>query len=199
MAKERARNYQASEAMQIVRNRDTDPDTFVDFVRRFPSFASIVIAEDFEALVSSIPFGSARQFDKAVWAFMTDGLEETDDGDDEDEAEVEEEEEKPEPKKSGKKKKEEPEEEAEAEGKYAGLSTKELYELCKKAELKVKTRQPAEYYIEKLEYADSRKAKEEPAEDEGWEEEEKPAKAKGKKAAKAEEEDTEADDEDWDF
>lgn len=167
-----ARNYQAKEAFDIIKNRFNDPDTYVDFVRKFPSFAGAILSNDMETLVKGIPFGSARQFDKSIWGVL-----------------------------NGEGKEEETEASSEEEGngdsKYAGMSPKKLFALCQEAGLKVKEKQPAEYYIEKLEYADKKKGTGKKAAveaDDDWDEEdEKPAKGKGK--AKQEE----PDDDDWDF
>lgn len=196
-----ARNYQAKEAFDIIKNRFNDPDTYVDFVRKFPGFAGAILSGDIETLCKGIPFGSARQFDKSIWDLLNGEEEETEassEEDGEDEAPVE----KPaKGKGKGKAKQEEPEEEDEdggEESKYAGMSPKKLFALCQEAGLKVKEKQPAEYYIEKLEYADKKKGtgKKAAAEaDDDWDEDEKPAKGKGKGKAKQEE----SDDDDWDF
>lgn len=115
----------------------------------------------------------------------------------------------------------EAEEEAEDEepSKYAGMKPKVLYDMCVKSGLKVKTQQEASYYIEKLEYVDKKNAeaaaakekkakeklaftpknaakaeKNEKAEDDWDEDEEKPAPVKaGKPKADKSKED------DWDF
>lgn len=180
------KNYQAKEAFDIIKNRFNDPDTFVDFVRKFPCFAGVILSGDMETLCKGIPFGSARQFDKSIWNLLNGEGEE-------EEAEVS------------------SEEDGDDGGKYAGMSPKKLFTLCQEAGLKVKEKQPAEYYIEKLEYADKKKGTGKKAvaepEDDDWDDEdedEKPAKGKGKakKPAKKPEPEVEADDddeEDWDF
>ena len=201
-----ARNYQAKEAYKIIQNRFKDPDTYVDFVRKFPGLAGAILSGDMETLCNGIPFGSARQFDKAIWDYLNGGeTAEPSDSDDEEE-EVEEQEEKKQSKDKGKGKKKEPEPEAEddeEDGKYAGMSPKKLYALCQERKLKVKEKQEAAYYIEKLEYADKRDGgKKVEAEEEAWgddEEEEKPKeKAKGKAKGKKKDEDDD-EDENWDF
>lgn len=187
-------NYQANEAYDIIKNRFNDPDTFVDFVRKFPGFAAVLLSGDMETLCKGIPFGSARQFDKSIWGVLNgEGKEEESEVSNEEEEETEASNEK----------------EGDGDSKYAGMSPKKLFTLCQEAGLKVKEKQPAEYYIEKLEYADKKKAATEPeeTEDDDWgDEDEKPAKGKGKgkgktkkeakKEAKKEEDD---DDDDWDF
>lgn len=207
-----ARNYQAKEAFHIIENRFNDPDTYVDFVRKFPGFAGAILSNDIETICKGIPFGSARQFDKSIWDVLNGAETEAPSEDDgEDEAEEEVKDEKP-AKGKGKGKAKEPEVKTEDEGegedededegeesKYAGMSPKKLFTLCQKAGLKVKEKQPVEYYVEKLEYADKKKGtgKKAEAEDEGWDDEdEKPAKGKGKGKAKESKED---DEDDWDF
>lgn len=175
-----ARNYQAKEAFDIIKNRVNDPDTYVDFVRKFPGFAGAILSGDMETLCKGIPFGSARQFDKSIWEVLNGA---------ETEASTEETEE---------------DEDKGEDSKYVGMSPKKLFALCQEAGLKVKEKQPAEYYIEKLEYADKKKGtgKKAEVEDDDWDDEdEKPAKGKGKSKAKAKEKEPEAedDDDDWDF
>jgi hypothetical protein len=189
------KNYQANEAYDIIKNRFNDPDTYVDFVKKFPGFAGVILSGDMETLCKGIPFGSARQFDKSIWGVLSG------------EVEAEEEETETSSEEDGEK-------EGDGDSKYAGMSPKKLFALCQKAGLKVKEKQPAEYYIEKLEYADKKegtgkKAAVEP-EDDDWDDEdedEKPAKGKDKakktaKKAKKPEPEVEADDDDdddWDF
>lgn len=220
-----ARNFQAKEAHDILNNKK-DTETFCEFVRRFPSLSAVVLTGDIATLVKGIPFGSARQFDKAIFDIMngntTDSSDVSEVDNDEAEAEAENVEEKEEapaekPTKRGRKKSEpQPEAEEEAEeaeeedekpaSKYAGKSSKELYMLCQKAGLKVKEKQPAEYYLEKLEYADKKAAeaaaKAKPAskaeaESDDWDDEE-PAEEKPTKKAKGKAKE-ESDDDDWDF
>ena len=200
-----ARNYQAKEAFDIIKNRFNDPDTYVDFVRKFPGFAGAILSNDIETLCKGIPFGSARQFDKSIWDLLNGNETEATEGEAyEDDGEEEAPAEKPaKGKGKGKAKQEEPEEEDEGDddgedSKYAGMSPKKLFALCQEAGLKVKEKQPVEYYVEKLEYADKKKGtgKKATAEaDDDWDEDEKPVKAKGKGKGKEEE----SDDDDWDF
>lgn len=212
------KNYQAKEAYDIIKNRFNDPDTYADFVRKFPCFAGAILSGDMETLCKGIPFGSARQFDKSIWNLLNGEGEEVEVSSEEDiEEDIEDEApaEKPtEGKGKGKAKQEEPEEEDEGDGeesKYAGMSPKKLFALCQEAGLKVKEKQPAEYYIEKLEYVDKKKGTGKKAvveAEDDWDdwddEDEKPAKGKGKakKPAKKPEPEVEADeddDDDWDF
>ena len=171
------KNYQANEAYDIIKNRFNDPDTFVDFVRKFPGFAAVLLSGDMETLCKGIPFGSARQFDKSIWEVLNGGGKE--EGEETDASS---------------------EEDGDGDSKYAGMSPKKLFALCQEAGLKVKEKQPAEYYIEKLEYADKKKAAEETEDDDWGDEDEKPVKGKGKGKGKSKKEaKKEEDDDDWDF
>lgn len=103
----------------------------------------------------------------------------------------------------------EKEEEQDESEKYDGMSAPELFKECKKRGLKVRPKQSADFYIEKLEEDDRKQEAEAEDEDDDWGEDdeevvEKPKKSKADKkpakkapAKKVVEEDD--DDEDWDI
>lgn len=199
-------NWTPRTAIEAIKKNDKE--SIADIGKRFPlSLASLVLAAENEGactILSAIPENITV---RKIEAILKDGIEETDTEDvDTDAKEEPKAEDKPKSKR-GRKPKAEPvveeandvEEENEEEDPVA------LYKECKKAGLKVKARQSADYY--KAELAKLNEVDDEDDDDDWGEEveEEAPKKATKKtpkKSAKKPEpvvEEDEEDDDDWDI
>lgn len=187
-----AKNWKFGEAVRAI--KAGNKEDIMDIGRRFPLFLNLAtqVNEAGVTLIDCVPdYCTARKIESVLKGDVQESEAET-----EDEAVEEEAPKKPakkvQPKKAAKKAESEDEEDADE---LESKSAKELFDMCKKAGIKVKAKQDKSVYIEAL------KAAETEADEDAWDEDEeeeapapkKPAKAKPKAKAKDEDED-----EDWD-
>lgn len=188
-----AKNWKMNEAVRAIQSGNKED--IADIGKRFPLFANLAaqVNEAGAALIDCVPeYCTARKIESVLKGDIKESEETEDDIENEDEAPKAE---KKAAKKADKKpaKKVEADDEDEDEDDLSSKSAKELYDMCKKAGLKVKPKQDKSVYIDALNAAN-----EDEDEEDGWEEEEeapkKPAKKADKKPAKKAEEE---DDDDW--
>lgn len=190
-----AKNWKMGEAVRAVKSGNKED--IMDIGRRFPLFLSLAaqVNEAGALLIDCVPdYCTARKIESV----LKGDVQET-----EKEDEVEDEPAKEAPKKEKKtaKEKKAPEKEQDDDDDdLESKSTKELFNMCKKAGLNVKPKQDKEVYIKALKDAENG------AEDDDWDDAEdeeeapkKPAKKADKKAApKKDDDDDDDDDDDWD-
>lgn len=180
--------------------KEGNKEAIVDIGRRFPLFLAAVAANDIDTILAAIPEHiTARKIEAA----LKDGVQESDvedtDSDVEDEKPAKKEKAEKKPAKKAKK-----EEDTDTDTDEDDDPV-ELYKQCKKAGLKVKPKQSADYYKKQLATLE-----EQDDDDDDWGDEEdeapkkKPAKKEEKKPAKkAKKEEVESDDDDddddWDI
>ena len=189
-----AKNWKMGEAVRAVKSGNKED--IMDIGRRFPLFLSLAaqVNEAGALLIDCVPdYCTARKIESV----LKGDVQET-----EKEDEVEDEPAKEAPKKEKKtaKEKKAPEKEQDDDDDdLESKSTKELFNMCKKAGLNVQPKQDKEVYIKALKDAENG------AEDDDWDDAEdeeeapkKPAKKADKKAAPKKDDDDDDDDDDWD-
>lgn len=185
-----AKNWKINEVANAIKAGNIED--IQDLGRRFPLVLTAIAGGDFEKIVNAIPDHiSARKVEQ----MLKGDVETTEDETVEETKETKVEEPAKKERKPRKKAEPEVEEDVEEEDPVA------LYKECKKAGLKVKARQSAEYYKEQLAKANEVEDDEDDWGDEEEETPKKPAKKAAKKPAKKveEPEDDDEDDDDWDI
>lgn len=194
-----AKNWKFGEAVRAI--QAGNKEDIIDLGRRFPLFSNLAaqVNEAGMALIDCVPdYCTARKIESVLKGDVQEAAEGEDEGA-EDEAPAKKAPAKAEKKAPAKKAAKKAEEE---EDSLESKSAKELFDMCKEAGLKVKSKQDKSVYIEALKAANE-DAEDEEEEDWGDEEEEEapkkaPAKGKAKPAAKkAPKKDEDDDDDDW--
>lgn len=192
-----AKNWKLGEAVRAI--QAGNKEDIIDLGRRFPLFSNLAaqVNEAGMAIIDCVPdYCTARKIESVLKGDVQESAEGEGEGEEE-EASEKKTPAKAEKKAPAKKEAKKDEDEDSLESK----SAKELFDMCKEAGLKVKTKQEKSVYIEALKSANE-DAEDEEEEDWGAEEEEEapkkaPAKGKAKPAAKKAPKKDEDDDDDW--